>query len=125
MIAKITNWVKQYNRDIFLGGCMLLVAVLGYNVGQIRALSKSPVSFSQNAVVYQTEPSAEKITAKAAKVQTVPKDPRVVVSKNSKSKVYHHTWCSGAKRIKEENKIWFDTSTAAEAADYSLAGNCN
>lgn len=37
---------------------------------------------------------------------------------------YHLPWCSGAKRIKEENKIWFATKEAAEAAGYTPAANC-
>lgn len=37
---------------------------------------------------------------------------------------YHFPWCSGAKRIKEENKIYFDTKEAAEKAGYHPAGNC-
>ena len=51
-------------------------------------------------------------------------DFRVVVSKKSKSMKYHFMWCSGAKRINEENKLWFENETTAQAAGYSLAGNC-
>jgi Metal binding domain of Ada len=38
--------------------------------------------------------------------------------------VYHLPWCSGAKRIKEANKVFFDTKEAAEAAGYRPASNC-
>jgi len=38
--------------------------------------------------------------------------------------VYHLPWCSGAKRIKDANKVWFDTKQAAEAAGYRPATNC-
>lgn len=37
---------------------------------------------------------------------------------------YHLPWCSGAQRIKEENKVWFSTKAEAEAAGYSPAANC-
>ncbi|HYF29320.1 MAG TPA: Ada metal-binding domain-containing protein [Candidatus Paceibacterota bacterium] len=37
---------------------------------------------------------------------------------------YHLPSCSGAKRIKEENKVWFATKEAAEAAGYAPAANC-
>jgi methylphosphotriester-DNA--protein-cysteine methyltransferase len=33
-------------------------------------------------------------------------------------------WCSSANRIKEENKVFFLTKEAAQAAGYTLAGNC-
>lgn len=45
-----------------------------------------------------------------------------VASKTGKS--YHLPWCSGAKLIKEENKIWFSTKEEAEARGYAPAGNC-
>jgi len=45
-----------------------------------------------------------------------------VASKSGKS--YHLPWCSGAKLIKEENKIWFSTKEEAQARGYTPAGNC-
>ncbi len=45
-----------------------------------------------------------------------------VASKTGKS--YHLPWCSGAKLIKEENKVWFTTKEEAEARGYTPAGNC-
>lgn len=47
---------------------------------------------------------------------------RYVASKNGTK--YHLPTCSGAKRIKEENKIWFDSKTEAEQAGYEPAKNC-
>lgn len=37
---------------------------------------------------------------------------------------YHLPWCPGAKRIKEENKVWFATKSDAEKAGYTPASNC-
>lgn len=51
-------------------------------------------------------------------------DPRVVASKASSSKKYHFSWCPGAVKIKAENRVWFPTAAAAQAAGYSLAGTC-
>lgn len=45
-----------------------------------------------------------------------------VASKTGKS--YHLPWCSGAKLIKEGNKIWFASKEEAEARGYAPAGNC-
>lgn len=46
----------------------------------------------------------------------------VVGSKNGSK--YHLPRCSGANAIKEENKIWFASESAAQAAGYTRAGNC-
>ncbi|MBI5005006.1 MAG: hypothetical protein HZC03_00115, partial [Candidatus Lloydbacteria bacterium] len=45
-----------------------------------------------------------------------------VASKNGTT--YHFPWCSGAIRIKEENKVWFATKEAADRAGSHPAGNC-
>jgi hypothetical protein len=37
---------------------------------------------------------------------------------------YYLPWCGTAKRIKEENKVWFATKAEAEAAGYAPASNC-
>jgi hypothetical protein len=47
---------------------------------------------------------------------------KYVASKSGSA--YHFPWCSGAKRIKEENKIYFNTKEEAEKAGYHPAGNC-
>ncbi len=55
---------------------------------------------------------------------SLPTNPQVVASKNSKGKLYHFTWCPGASMIAEKNKITFASEAAAIAAGYTLAGNC-
>jgi len=37
---------------------------------------------------------------------------------------YHLPYCSGAQRIKEENKVWFASKEDAESQGYAPAGNC-
>ncbi len=45
-----------------------------------------------------------------------------VASKNGK--MYYSLGCSGAKRIKVENQIWFRTSEDAEKSGYTKASSC-
>ena len=47
---------------------------------------------------------------------------RVVASVNSDK--YHYLSCPGAQQINEENKVFFNSATAAQAAGLTLAGNC-
>jgi hypothetical protein len=37
---------------------------------------------------------------------------------------YYLPWCGTAKRIKDDNKVWFATKAEAEAAGYTPAKNC-
>lgn len=48
---------------------------------------------------------------------------KYVASKNGAA--YHFPWCAGALKIKEENKLWFQTKGDAEKAGYKPAGNCD
>lgn len=110
-----------------MGICILLVSVISYNVGKINALQKTPIKITSEEV---DQANVFKATAKESKVikttitKAPPTDLRVVVSKKSTTKKYHYTWCSGSQRIKEENKLWFNSAQEAEAAGYTLAGNC-
>lgn len=122
MIAKFKELVKLYEREIFLGFCLLLVLGIGYNIGHIYAnYRQSGTDGSTAAIISGTKASA---TPKKPAITATPKDSRVVASKAASSKLYHYTWCSGAQRIKETNKLWFASAAAAEAAGYTLAANC-
>jgi len=47
---------------------------------------------------------------------------RYVASKNGK--MYYPLGCSGAKRIKPENEVWFSTAEDAEKSGYTLSVTC-
>ena len=53
---------------------------------------------------------------------SLPAGGQYVASK--KGTKYHLPWCAGAKAMKEENKVWFNSKTEAEAAGYTPAANC-
>ena len=123
ILSKILILVKLHQKDIFLGLCVLLIAVIGFNLGRINALQKTPIKITGETNVYQA--TIVNSTSNNTKTSpTQPRDPRVVASKASTTKKYHFTWCSGAKSIKETNKIWFETEALAQQAGYTLAGNC-
>ena len=50
------------------------------------------------------------------------REKRYVASKNGK--MYYSLGCSGAKRIKPENEVWFSTSEEAEKSGYQLSSMC-
>ena len=122
ILSKILNFVKLRQKDIFLVFCMVLIAIIGYNLGKINSLKQTPITVNGGeANIYSAVDDKNQTTSKNTQAQVI--DRRVVVSKNSDK--YHFTWCLGAKRIKEENKIWFENEVAAQAVGYTKAGNCN
>ena len=50
------------------------------------------------------------------------KEKRYVASKNGK--MYYSLGCSGSKRIKSENEVWFSTQSDAEKSGYTLSSTC-
>ncbi len=117
-IILLRSGAKRYQRDLFVVFFMLISAGIGYNLGHINS-----GRVEANLSLQEAGPGSPLANSLAPKA--TPSDPRVVASKTSKSKLYHYTWCSGAQRIKDTNKIWFNSAAAAEAAGYTLAGNCN
>ena len=121
MLTKISEIVKRFQYEIYLGSCFALVAIISFNLGRTTLFRQGTVNYSQNSNIIQTVD----LTSGSMASPTINKlDKRVVASKSATSKLYHFTWCSGAKRIKEENKLWFATESEAVSAGYSLAANC-
>jgi hypothetical protein len=121
IVTKILNLCKTCKHGLFIGICLVITSGIGYNIGRIQALHSLPAPGEQEANVFS---SVEQSLDGTALPTAIPLDPRVVVSKASSSKVYHYSWCSGGKRIKESNRLWFPTEADAIAAGYTLAGNC-
>ena len=130
MVAKIFNWVKSSQYHLFLVLCIGLISFVSYNLGRIDALEKSPLKIGTSNVgkagdnnlkadVFETSNSTSTSTGNSPKKL----DTRVVASKNSDK--YHYTWCAGSGKIKEENKVWFNSDKEAEARGYTLARNCS
>lgn len=129
IIANIVAFVKRHRDRLWRGFVVALVAWSGYNVGIISA--RNGAKPAQEATIFQSRAAIVSQTPKPSGqgTATTPKssrtdDPRVVASKSSKTKKYHHPWCAGASQIKEANRLWFPTTLAAQQAGYTLAGNC-
>ncbi len=136
-------WGKavEYEKDIWLGLLVLTVGVGGFATGRLVEIqeTKTPVRIetvdlgakigegsSNPSITIKTqkggtfEPTAA--TQVAAVVAVNPTTGKVVGSKNGSK--YHLPECSGAKNIKEENKVWFASVEEAKARGYTAAANC-
>ena len=101
---------------------IILASIAGFGAVRLWLIwpAKSPVAVEENAGlagIGETVKTATSVNAENQKLQG-----KYVASKNGKS--YHFPWCSGARSIKEENKIWFNSKEEAGKAGYAPAGNC-
>ena len=115
-MGTLSKYIKENRDDLILGLAVFLITIISFNIGRIYNTGSSKNSISITG-------SKETITNNnVANIPTPILDLRVVASKNSNK--YHYLWCSGAKMIKESNKIYFNSSSEAENGGYTLAGNC-
>ena len=126
MIIDISKKVKDFyhanKQDIFIAAVIFLVGLASFGLGRLSILwpEKTPLVIEgpDHKAISRQEPAAEsKNYASMATGQG-----KYVASKNGTA--YHFPWCPGAQKIKEENKIWFQTKGEAESRGYKPAGNC-
>jgi len=123
MLSKLIQFVKTRQSEIVLTIAIVAITVISFNLGKISALNKQKAQIKITNGI-KTEVKGGTPATKAA-AKAVPLENQVVVaSKNSGAKIYHFTWCPGASKIAEENKITFPNEAAAIAAGYTLAKNC-
>lgn len=124
MIPDMANWVKSHSTLLYTALCVGLIGWSSYNVGLRQGIARAPEASSPSPLISLRPQTATASGGGTTQTRRDTSDPRVVVSKSSTSKKYHYIWCSSANRIKEENKVFFPTKEAAQAAGYTLAGNC-
>lgn len=123
-------------KDIFVVIVIILVGCASFAMGrlsaaehlrrsELRVLSNVPQNTSlrqQTAVASATGMDAGRGVADEEPLPLPAPRGMYVASKNGTT--YHLPWCSGASRIKDENKVWFATKEEAEAQGLRPAANC-
>jgi DNA/RNA endonuclease YhcR with UshA esterase domain len=84
------------------------------NNKDINIVAAVKENISENQIVNDSDVPA------SSSVQSGEK--KYVASKNGK--MYYSPGCSGAKRIKPENAIWFSTEDDAEKSGFTLSSTC-
>ena len=117
------------NDQIFYGVLLVLTAVASFGLGRQSITnskdSEKPLISKENiAPAAVIEAVAPVSTTKATADVSAPATKSIAVVGSKSGTKYHLPTCSGAKRIKPENLISFETIAAAEAAGYSPAANC-
>lgn len=123
--------LKSFLADdlVFTSLLLCCIAIAAFLVGRYSVLSTttapaaavslavSPTVLGPALLVASGTPASSPAAAAIAV-----EEKRFVASKSSTK--YHLITCPGAKRIKEENKIFFGSAAEAESAGYTPAANC-
>jgi len=115
---------------VFILTIFLLVSTLAFSLGRLSTYEKkkSPISLIKTEEYYKwnnLDPSDDNAsTDSVSKVsQTTVTEKGSIVASKSGTK-YYFPWCSGVVRIKEENKIWFNSVEEAKARGLTPASGC-
>ena len=131
MLSNFFQKVKQKSleskTDLFTALVIFLIGMAGFGLGRLSAVwpEKKPIQIINNQLsTTNSEEEKEKTPSSSspASLSDAISQRRYVASKSGTA--YHFPWCPGALRIKEENKIWFETKEEAEKKGYKPAGNC-
>ena len=106
---------------------IILVGLSSFGLGRLSVLNISSeedikLENTNDYIVKEEIGKRVKVESSIDNVESNFKERKYLASKNGK--LYYTVSCSGASRIREENKVWFATSTEAEKAGYSLSVSC-
>ncbi len=107
---KIKHFYTTLPIEVLFSIIIILAGLSAFGLGRLSAFDES----RQGAkLLYDTTLSTEPIMNIGGAI--------VASKKGSK---YHYPWCSGARRMSEQNKRWFKSVEDARKAGYLPAGNC-
>lgn len=106
-----------FNKNTIYGFILIFVAITAFGLGKISEKREKRTPIILGSFETSQISNISTITTSKDVIETV------VASKNGKN--YYFSSCAGAKRIKEENKIFFKSEKEAENSGYKLAQNCH
>lgn len=126
--------------DIFIVIAIILIGLAGFGLGRLSALEKGrdlvtikPAQFIP-IISTTTGASTKSFETTLPKTGTqVPLSASAMIAGESVKGLlvaaktgtkYYFPWCSGAARISEANKVWFDSYEAAQKTGLTAAANC-
>jgi hypothetical protein len=126
-------YFKRIPPDLLVLLVLLLSSSLAFGLGILAGKDMAKTQGRDGFWIEQLPETLKAGGGPAAVIQTLPTavappepsvpEPQVYMASKNGTKYYLPT-CGTAKRIKEENRVWFATKDEAEAAGYSAAANC-
>jgi len=134
---KLLNGVRENGRagKYYTAAIVILVGLSSFGLGRFSVIDegREPITIEQNEgvvasstqskiVIPETESQTQ--TASAAKSLGAgdSSSGKLVASKSGTK--YYFPWCSGAAKIADANKVWFNSEADARAKGYQPAANC-
>lgn len=134
-LRKVKYWTEDNREKIFYTSLAVLLGVFGFLLGKLsevehkkadiileQAIQGDYTKSAYSAPIEAINGQKQALEGQTQAQNTANSAGQFVASK--KGTAYHLLTCPGAKQIKEENKIYFQTKEEAIAAGYKPAANC-
>lgn len=118
-VEKVKDWISENRADFLTALIVFLIGMASFGLGRLS------VSLPQKELIRLEDPVSPELASSDSPDTARPttlKNGSLVASKSGS--VYYAAWCSGASRIREESKVWFQTKEEAKAQGYRPAKNC-
>lgn len=124
MIPKSLDFRKIFDAAL-MPVVVVLVGVGAFGLGRLSRIeeAKTPLIIRNGSELAVPVPRAQTAAAvQGVSVQASAAAGPIVASKSGTK--YYLSTCSGAKNIKDANKVYFASTAEAQAAGYTAAANC-
>lgn len=125
-LKKIKSFIHSNTSDLYIAVLIIFVSLISFGLGRLSVLWPKKESIriinGQSLIINEGESSKTANVVDETAAIDSPVKGKYIASKNGTA--YHYPWCPGATKIKEANKIFFQTKEEAEKAGYKPAGNC-
>ena len=127
-MEKIKRFIEsEKGKDLLTVLIVILVGISSFELGRLSKASNS----EGLKIEYTDRGSVEEASLGGNVIQGLTSAPSAPNTggkgyfASSRGKKYYSVGCSAGKTIKQENRVYFETSEEAEAAGYTLSSSCN
>ena len=120
-MKKIKTFVNENYESILLVCIIIFVGISSFFLGRLSIVSGS---LKHDVLVTNVNNQDAIDLFNHLKETSVSSGEKVYVASRNGTK-YYLSWCSGANKIKETNKIFFSSAEEAEKAGYGRASGCD
>lgn len=128
-LEKVKTWCAANKSDLFTAALIFLVGLGSFGLGRLSVIwpEKEPITIENQESSIRNQgngstPASAGAGGAAISTAVASAKGKYVASKSGA--YYHFPWCAGALRIKDANKIWFQTKAEAESRGLKPAANC-
>lgn len=106
--------------DLFVIILIFLVGLASFGLGKLSSLERKKVPIS----ILNNQEKTYASVLESLDTDRNQNGEKAIIVASKTGKKYYYSWCSGVNRIKEENKIWFNSTEEARARGLTPASGC-